>query len=107
MKTLVYKSDRYSSGFEEIPGHGCVTDADFQAYVDEMPGFATIVDAPFDPGVFVPAEQRPKKDILPKLTERLKTASPEEKARIMDGLGQVLAALRGPLDSGSYKAPRP
>jgi hypothetical protein len=80
MKTLVFKSDRYSSGYEEILGHGCHTDQEVEDYAAHFGGSFKVVDAPFDPGEFIPEDQRPPKpDPMPKLTEALKNASPEER----------------------------
>lgn len=95
MKTIICKSERFTSGYEELLGHGCTDEAEMQRYCDALdPTRFSVVDAPFDPGEFIPEDQRPKKDPFPTLTAKYDSLNDEEKARFMEGLKKVMAALK-------------
>jgi hypothetical protein len=100
MKTLIAKTNRYSSGWEEIGGHGCQTEDELHAYAAKFSGKTgmpaiKVVDLPFDPGTFIPEEEREWIDPMPELTKRLAESSPEEKARVHAVMQEVVNRLRG------------
>lgn len=65
MAKIAYKSDRYSSGKEELYGHGCYTREEMEQYCQMLGGGMEVVEDDFDFGTFVPEDQRPVKE--PKL----------------------------------------
>ena len=92
MPIIAFKSDRYSSGFEKLLGHGCYSRAEMEEYCETFPGSFQIFEDDFDFGDLIPEDQRPKKQWLDKDGQPVEL-SPERRANIL----AVLEALTKPL----------
>lgn len=51
--TIVMKSKRYTSGWEEVFGHCCGTKEEMEDYCDTLGGSLRVVPAPYNPGEVV------------------------------------------------------